>query len=45
MKIWLDNIREAPGGYIVIGVSDNGVWCANAVLTKYIVDVLLTEKE
>lgn len=29
----------------VFGVSDNGVWCAEAVPTTYIVSVLQTEKE
>lgn len=29
----------------VFGVSDNGVWCAEAVPTKYIVSVLRAEKE
>jgi len=29
----------------VFGVSDNGVWCAEAVPTKYILSVLETEKE
>lgn len=30
---------------IVFGISDNGVWCAEAVPAKYIVSVLQTEKE
>ena len=29
----------------VFGVSDNGVWCVETVLTEYIVSVLRTEKE
>ena len=38
----------APAMYAdgaVFGVSDNGVWCAEQVPTRYIVSVLQTEKE